>query len=203
MKRLSLHGNEFGWASRLAACGIALALAGAVSAAGIPEKKRSNAGLYLTAVEASELLADPNVVFIDVRSRAEVSFLGLPTRANVNIPYMVMPMMAEFDAEHGSYGLEINPDFPTAFEAWVKEHGQSKDTTFVLMCRSGSRSAKAASLLFDMGFTNTYTVIDGYEGDKAKQGEHAGQRVVNGWRNAGLDWSYEIKLSQAYPSDLN
>ena len=43
---------------------------------------------------------------------------------------------------------------------------------------------------------------DGFEGDKAKEGDMAGQRVVNGWRNAGLGWSYKISSAQAYDDDL-
>ena len=183
--------------------GVALICASSALAADIPEKKQTVAGLYATAVEASELLAQDDVVLIDVRSRAEVAFLGMPSDADVNLPYMVMPMIPEYDEDKSSYALEINPDFPTSFEAWVVANGYSKDSSFILMCRSGSRSAKAADLIYEMGYQNVYTILDGYEGDKAKEGESSGQRVVNGWRNAGLDWSYKISSSQVYPMDAN
>ena len=59
------------------------------------------------------------------------------------------------------------------------------------MCRSGSRSAKAANLLYQAGYKNVYSVIEGFEGDKSKIAETKGQRVVNGWKNAGLPWTYK------------
>jgi len=175
----------------------------AVFAGDIPEKKQTKLGLYLTASEAQEMLNSGDAVFVDVRSRAEVAFLGIPKRADIHIPYMVMPMMAAFNEEKSTYDLEINPDFPTDFQDYAAEHGITENTPIVLMCRSGSRSARAADLLADLGYTKVYSVIDGYEGYKAKSGSGTGQRVVNGWRNAGLEWSYEIAPQQVYPADLN
>lgn len=183
--------------------GIATAamIASAALAADVPEAKRTKAGLYVTAAEAADMLNDPSVVFIDVRSRAEVSFLGLPSRVNVHIPYMVMPMVAMYDSDAKGYGLELNPDFPMDFKSYAEAHGLSGDTKIILICRSGSRSARAADLLNDMGYKNVYSVIDGFEGDKAKDGPGKGQRVLNGWKNAGLAWSYAIAPEQAYPGD--
>jgi rhodanese-related sulfurtransferase len=173
----------------------------AAQADGIPEKKQTKLGLYVTAAEAGNMLSDENVLFVDIRSRAEVAFLGLPTRVDVHMPYMVMPMMAAFNEDKGVYDLELNPDFPTDFQSYAEEQGVAADTPIIVMCRSGSRSARAADLLADMGYTQVYSLIDGYEGDKAKEGPGAGQRLVNGWRNAGLDWSYTEAASQVYPAD--
>ena len=169
---------------------------------GVPEGKQTKSGLYVTASEAVDMLADSNVLLIDVRTRAEVAFVGLPERADKHIPYMEMPMLAEYDSKSGTYELEINPDFPTEFQAFVASRGGDKDTSVILMCRSGNRSAKAADLLADMGYTQVYSMIDGFEGDKMKEGAEAGHRVVNGWRNTGLDWSYKIREDQAYEADL-
>ena len=179
----------------------AAAVATTAAATDVPESKRTKAGLYVTAAEAADMLNDPSVVFIDVRSRAEVSFLGLPSRVNVHIPYMVMPMVASYDPDRKGYGLELNPDFPMVFREYAEERGLAADTPIVLICRSGSRSARAADLINDMGFGNVYSVIDGFEGDKAKDGPGKGKRVMNGWRNAGLDWSYAIAPEQSYPGD--
>ena len=110
----------------------------------VPAGKQTKAGLYVTAEEASRMLEDPNVLFIDVRSRAEVAFLGLPERVDKHVPYMVMPMMPNFDVEKGTYDLEINPDFPIELDAFLKSRGAGKDTQvilspcqFVLIQRSG------------------------------------------------------------------
>ena len=76
--------------------------------------------------------------------------------------------------------------------------GLSKNDTVILMCRSGDRSSKATNLLAELGYTKVYTVIDGFEGDVAKDGPQAGQRVVNGWKNAGLPWTYKLDKDKLY-----
>lgn len=188
--------------SGFVALAASVAFSGA-SALDLPAKKQTMAGLYLTAAEAVAFLEDEDVLFVDVRTRAEVNFLGIPTRADVNIPLMFMPPFPEFDADKAAYKLEINEDFAEDFLAYASEAGLTTDTPVVLICRSGSRSARAANILTDLGFTEVYSVVDGYEGDKAGDGPSKGQRVVNGWRNAGLDWSYGISRSQVYPGDTN
>lgn len=130
-QKLSLRGSA--WVVTMA-----LMCAGPLAAADIPEKKQTTAGLYLDVAEAAEMLKDPGVVFVDVRSRAEVAFLGLPTRVNVNIPYMQAPMMPEFDDEAHTYLLELNPDFPLEFKAYAE------GTASVQTRRSSSCAARAA-----------------------------------------------------------
>jgi hypothetical protein len=41
-------------------------------------------------------------------------------------------------------------------------------------------------------------VVDGYEGDKVKDGAQKGQRLVNGWKNTGLPWSYQLEKTKMY-----
>ena len=168
----------------------------------VPASKQTSAQLYVSAIEAAEMLVDPDVVLLDIRSRAEVAFVGLPTRVNLHLPYMVMPMVPEFDRDRATYALEMNPDFPLAFMRWDETNALEFDTPIILMCRSGNRSARAANLLAGMGFTQVYSMVDGFEGDRASSGPDFGRRVVNGWRNAGLEWSYTIRSDQAYPNDL-
>jgi len=167
-----------------------------------PASKQTAAGLYVTAAEAAGMLDDPGVVLLDIRSRSEVAFVGLPIRVDVHIPYMDMPMFPEYDPERRTYALEINPDFPQVFRAWAEDGRLGPDSPIIVMCRSGTRSARAADLLAEMGYSHVYTMVDGFEGDRAAEGPEAGQRVVNGWRNAGLQWSYTIESGQAYPDDL-
>ena len=166
----------------------------------LPKSKQTKLGLYVSAAEAGQMLSKQEAVLVDIRSRAEVGFLGLPTSA-AHIPYMVMPMMADYNSEKGSYDLELNPDFPSDFKAYAEAKGLSKASPIILMCRSGSRSARAADLLADLGYTKVYSMTDGYEGDKVADGPQKGQRLVNGWRNAGLGWSYKIRAEQAYLAD--
>lgn len=62
------------------------------------------------------------------------------------------------------------------------------------MCRSGSRSAMAVNALAKMGFTNVYNITDGMEGDAVEDpgSVFLGQRLVNGWKNSGCPWTYQL-----------
>ena len=88
---------------------------------------------------------------------------------------------------------------PELLEHAFKAKGIGKNSPIIVMCRSGNRSATAVTLLAKYGYTQVYSVVDGYEGDKAKTGPQAGQRVVNGWRNAGLPWSYKLDKAKVIP----
>jgi rhodanese-related sulfurtransferase len=166
----------------------------------IPEKKQTPQALYVTSVEAYEQVREKGdtALFIDVRSRAEVAFLGMPTDAHANIPYMTVGSFDEWDDKKKTFKMSPNSEFVMRIEALVSERGLSKDSPIYLICRSGSRSAKASKLLSLAGYSNVYTVTDGYEGDKAKDGPRKGERVVNGWKNAGLPWSYKLNKDSMY-----
>lgn len=163
------------------------------------EKKQTTLNLYATAEETYQAVShDPDgTLFLDVRSPSEVAFLGMPEAADANAPYMV-PDFAEWDNEKGTYKMVPNSGFTTLVEQHLAKKGLGKDAPIYLMCRSGSRSARAADLLAKAGYTSVYSVVDGYEGDKAKSGDMKGQRVVNGWKNAGLPWTYKIAAGKAY-----
>ena len=158
----------------------------------VPEKKHTKAGLYLTSVEAADMLRDDGVVLLDVRSRPEVMFVGIASRVDVHIPLMVFPQTARYDQGAKGYSLEPNSSFEFDFMDFAEATGMSEETPIVIICRSGSRSAKAANILYELGYSNVYSVVDGFEGDKAADGPEKGRRMVNGWKNAGLEWTYAI-----------
>jgi rhodanese-related sulfurtransferase len=165
----------------------------------LPENKQTPQGLYLTASEAYDLKSkNPDqVYFIDVRTQAEVEFLGMPSNADTNIPYMTNDL-DEWDGDNGRFKKVPNSNFAVAVEEKIEEAGLDKDSEIILMCRSGTRSAKAAALLNQLGYSKAYTVVDGYEGDKAKEGPHKGQRIVNGWKNSDLPWTYKLTEDKMY-----
>ena len=171
-----------------------------VSFADIAKKKQTPQGLYLTAVEAYDFVQknSKDVLFLDVRTRAEVDFLGMPTVADANIPYMLADDWGQWDEKKSTFKLAPNSGFLPAVEKQLAKKGLTKESKIVVMCRSGSRSAKAAKLLGEAGYKNVYTVVDGFEGDKAKDGPHKGQRVVNGWKNANLPWGYKLDKEKMY-----
>ena len=170
----------------------------AVDAASVPELKRTQLGLYLTSAEAYEVASKEKVLFLDVRTRAEVNFLGIPTVADANIPYMEMDSMYSWDEKKGVFKLEPNSGFMTEVQQRIKQKGMDTNSKIIVMCRSGDRSAKAADLLAKSCYKNVYSVVDGYEGDVAKEGDHKGQRAVNGWRNANLPWTYSLTKEKMY-----
>jgi len=163
-------------------------------------KKQTTLGLYMTPNEAYKFMEDNDdkATFIDVRSRAEVNFLGMATVANANVPYMKLAEWYSWNAKKHNFNMELNSEFAANVESRVKERGLNKDDPIILICRSGSRSSKAANLLATLGYTKVYSIPEGYEGDKSKATATKGQRIVNGWKNAGLPWSYNLMVSKMY-----
>ena len=172
----------------------------AVDSADLPKKKRTKLELYMTPIDAYEFVtkkADKSL-FLDVRTRTEVNFLGMPTNVDANVPYMVMNEWYAWDSKKNTFKMEVNSDFADKVAERLAEKGLSKNDPVILTCRSGSRSAKAADLLTGLGYTNVYTIVSGFEGDKVKDGPFKGQRIKNGWKNAGLPWTYKLQAAKMY-----
>lgn len=164
------------------------------------KKKQTTLGLYLTATEAFDMLKNNNkkTLFVDIRTRSEINFLGMPTQADANVPYMQMNEWYAWDEKKNSFKLDVNNNFAKDIEARLNKKSLSKSDTVILMCRSGSRSAKAANLLASLGYKKVYTVVDGYEGDKVEVGEFKGMRMKNGWKQAKLPWTYKLPKEKMY-----
>jgi rhodanese-related sulfurtransferase len=78
------------------------------------------------------------------------------------------------------------PRFASQLEARLAAERLAKSDPLTLIGRSVKRSAAAADLLAQRGFTRVHAVADGYEGDIDGDGPHKGQRAVNGSRYANL-----------------
>jgi rhodanese-related sulfurtransferase len=111
---------------------------------------------------------------------------------------MIEPEFPTWDDAKKSLKLEPNPDFIPEVRRRLAAKGLDANSPVVLICRSGDRSAASANLLTEAGFTNVYSVVDGFEGDLAPSGPHEGRRAVNGWKNAGLPWSYKLDKAKMY-----
>jgi len=166
----------------------------------LKKKKQTTLALYLTASEAFDLVSKNNkkILFVDIRTRSEVNFLGMPTLADANVPYMQMNDWYAWNEKKKSFKLDVNNNFASDISARLKKKSLSKSDMVILMCRSGSRSAKAANLLATLGYKKVYTVVDGYEGDKVKTGEFKGMRMKNGWKQSKLPWSYKLEENKMY-----
>lgn len=168
----------------------------------LPEVKVSKLGLYLTPKQAFEMKQKEgnNVALFDVRTRYEAMYVGMASAADALIPFVEhQELMQEWDDKRHMYKLEPFQDFLPEVGRRLAELGlQGKDVPIILICRSGDRSSKAADRLQSAGYTQVYSVTEGFEGDTAKDGPKAGQRVVNGWKNAGLPWSYKLDKAKMY-----
>ena len=156
--------------------------------ANLPEGKKTILGLYVTAKEACEQwkAAPEKVKIIDVRTPEEYLFVGHPTMA-WKIPVAIQ--VYEWDAEKKQFPMNLLPDFVDR----VKQVAKPNDTLLV-MCRSGGRSAIAVNMLAKAGFKHVHNIHDGMEGDAVEDpaSVFVGQRLKNGWKNAGCPWTYKL-----------
>lgn len=116
------------------------------------------------------LNGNANAVLIDVRTQPEWTFVGVPQVDRlVRLSWQVYPTM----------------DVNARFVEEVRALGLADDAEILCLCRSGARSASAATALTNAGFTNCWNVAQGFEGDKDASGHRA---LVNGWKASGLPW---------------
>ncbi|WP_018410361.1 rhodanese-like domain-containing protein [Methyloversatilis thermotolerans] len=182
----------------IALVALAVPLAHAAAPEDVAKERRTVLERYLTASEAHAMVSAnrSRVLFIDVRTQAEVSYVGIPEGLDANIPFLLIDF-DHFDSKKRSYTLHRNPDFLRAIEARLKARGLDRDADIVLICRSGDRTTQAVNVLAAAGFTRVWNVVDGFEGDLAN-----GRRNLNGWKNAGLPWTYRLEADQAWtPAD--
>jgi len=154
----------------------------------LSKEKQTALGLYVTSKEAyANWKANPEKIkILDVRTLEEYLYIGHPAMG-WNVPVALQSY--EWDAERMEYPFIINPEFLNGIKTLF-------DPSDIIMatCRSGGRSAMAVNLLTQAGYKNVYNITDGFEGDLINDPESLfnGQRMVNGWKNSGLPWTYSI-----------
>jgi rhodanese-related sulfurtransferase len=162
-------------------------LASPALATDAPRNKQTTLGLYLSPADAASLVKAERgkVLFLDVRTRAEIQFVGYSEEVDAVVPFAET---GEWDEKASRFKLEPNPVFSQSVETALASKGLGKGDKIILMCASGARSARAANVLAEAGFTQVYSQIEGFEGDFSADGK----RTVNGWKNAGLPWTYKL-----------
>ncbi|ACF44524.1 rhodanese-like domain-containing protein [Pelodictyon phaeoclathratiforme] len=165
----------------------------------LPVTKQTVSGKYLSAKEALEMKGNnpATVLFVDVRTAAETEYVGIADQVDINIPFM-QDDYSTWDSKKERFLMNPNSSFTLKVAEALQVRGLKNSDAVVLICRSGDRSAGAANLLSQAGYTNVYSVYDGFEGDMAKEGVNKGRRLVNGWKNAGLPWGYSLNKERAY-----
>lgn len=166
-----------------------------VDAQALPAGKTTPLGLYLTSTAAHDALtAEPEILFVDVRDPIEITFVGHPKGLDKIVPLRVITH--QVDPNSGQYAAATNPNVVAEFNTLFRAKGKSKSDPLFVTCRSGSRSAVAVRLLVEAGYKNVWNLIEGFEGDR----DENGVRSRNGWRNAGLPWSYKLEKGVAWNS---
>ncbi len=124
----------------------------------------------LTPKEAHEVLQlTKNAKLIDVRSRAELELVGRVPQA-IHIEWAFYP------------GMVANQDFSKQLTMQV-----DTESVVIFMCRTGGRSHNAATLAAQLGFTEAYNMLEGFEGEATPDKK---QRCkINGWKVADLPWT--------------
>lgn len=124
------------------------------------------------------LKADPDAILIDVRSRAEWTFVGVPDLAELGR----QPVLIEWqDFPDG----RPNAAFVSRLVEQLESLGVSRRTELFFICRSGARSRKAAEAMAVAGYEHCHNVAEGFEGPLDGD-RHRGTQT--GWKVEGLPW---------------
>lgn len=128
----------------------------------------------VTLNEAWELLEqDSNSVLIDVRTVPEWKYVGVPELGSISKTVKLAEWTRFPDGA-------ANPDFVA--EA---SEGLEPEWPVLVLCRSGVRSLAAAEALNNAGFTHTYSVAAGFEGDLDDSGHrHDGWKDFLPWKQS-------------------
>lgn len=114
-----------------------------------------------------------DAVLVDVRTRAEWAYVGVPLLDDGGLPVLV---------EWQRYpDGSINDRFVDELRA----AGITEGTSVYFLCRSGVRSVAAAEAATAAGLGPAYNVLEGFEGPTGADGH----RTVSGWKTAGLPWT--------------
>lgn len=115
---------------------------------------------------------------IDVRTRAEWAFVGVPDLGPIGkriiaVEWQTFPEN-RVDAAFVGHLAEV-----------LETVGAQKDHELFFICRSGGRSRMAAEAMTAAGYSRCRNVAEGFEGPLDSE-RHRGK--LTGWKAAGLPW---------------
>ena len=126
------------------------------------------------------LEADPKAVLVDVRTRPEWTFVGLPDLAGLGRE----PVLVEWQTFPDN---RANAAFVEQLVGQLARLGADRDTELFFICRSGARSRLAANAARQAGYRKCHNVAEGFEGPLDAASRQRGS--AGGWKAAGLPWS--------------
>lgn len=119
------------------------------------------------------LTHDPRAVLVDVRTRAEWSYVGIPDLTPTGKDLVLIEWQTYPDGTVNSHFIDQ-----------VAAAGIERDQPVYFLCRSGVRSRWAAQAVARAGWNEAYNVVEGFEGPP----DGHRHRAVSGWKVAGLPW---------------
>jgi rhodanese-related sulfurtransferase len=134
----------------------------------------------ISAAEAYSILErDKSAVLVDVRTKAEWAYVGVPDLSEIDKETIFVEWQ-EFPT------MKVASDFAPHLLEILRARSVSAKTPLLFLCRSGVRSRAAAVAMTQAGQELCYNIAQGFEGpldDKQKRG------AVDGWKAAGLPWA--------------
>ena len=116
---------------------------------------------------------EPGSVLVDVRTRPEWAYVGLPDLDGLGKDVVRIEWQRYPDGR-------VNDSFTAELEA----AGVRRAASVYFLCRSGVRSVAAAEAATAAGWSHAYNVLEGFEGPH----DTHRHRTVAGWKVAGLPW---------------
>jgi len=143
---------------------------------------QSQTGSYagdISARDAWEALrrSEP-AVLVDVRSRAEWIFVGVPVLSSIGKSTVLV------DWNDFATGTVV-PDFVGRLKTALSNSDAATDAPLYFICRSGNRSRNAAIAATAAGFAPCYNIAHGFEGDLDTE-RH--RNTPGSWKAEGLPW---------------
>ena len=131
-------------------------------------------------VEATwqRLASRPGSQLIDVRTRAEWTYVGIPDLGPIGKRAVLVELQTFPDQT-------VDPRFVERLAGELKAVGAQLDDDLFFICRSGGRSLAAAKAMAEAGYQACHNVAGGFEGP-LDDDRHRGS--VGGWKTAGLPW---------------
>lgn len=124
------------------------------------------------------LEGNPKSVLIDVRTRSEWAFVGMPDLSGLG----GKPILVEWQTFPDN---RLNPAFVEQVVEQLAAIGADQSSELYFICRSGGRSLMAARAIAAQGYTYCHNVADGFEGPLDP---HRQRGTVAGWKAEGLPW---------------
>jgi rhodanese-related sulfurtransferase len=134
----------------------------------------------VSAADAYSMLeSDRSAVLVDVRTKAEWTYVGAPDLSGIGKETIFVEWQ-EFPT------MKVAADFAPHLQEILRARGVPVAAPLLFLCRSGVRSRAAAIAMTEAGRERCYNIAQGFEGpldNKQKRG------AVDGWKADGLPWA--------------